>query len=247
MWGVDFKGWFSLGDGSRFDPLTISDLDSRYIVCCKGVRGCSHTLVYPAFKRVFKCYGLPETIRVDNGPPFASMGIGGLSRLSVWWILNGIRVEFIRPGHPEENGRHERMHRTLKAEAVNPASRSFLGQQRKLDRWRKVFNEQRPHEGIGMQRPVQKYQRSARRYSGKTKQPLYAEEMKVYRLSEGGFLDWCGQRYYVGEALSQVHVGLKAMGKGLYEIYFANYKIGSLGGTGSGMLRPMASTCRKRK
>src|SRR4030065_735482 len=154
VWAVDYKGWFRTGDGKRCEPLTISDLYSRYVLEVKGLADQSYEGARGAVGGGFEEYGLPEIIRRDNGGPFSSEGAGGLSRLSVWWGLLGIKPEFIAKGHPEQNGVHERMHLTLKKEATIPASKDLRGQQRRFDIWREEFNENRQHEALKMKVPA---------------------------------------------------------------------------------------------
>jgi len=148
VWATDFKGWFDLGNGMRCDPLTITDQYSRYIIRLEAVRQATQRHTQAGFVRAFRAYGLPEIIRVDNGSPFASCGPGGLSKLSVWWLSLGIDVEFTRPGKPQDNGCHERMHRTMKAECCEPASANRAAQQRRFERWRVEFNRKRSLRGI---------------------------------------------------------------------------------------------------
>tara|TARA_Y100000031_G_scaffold135300_1_gene158513 strand:- start:60 stop:935 length:876 start_codon:yes stop_codon:yes gene_type:complete len=144
-WCADFKGWFRTGDGVRSNPLTISDFASRYLIACTGLRRPNYEQARPVFELVFREFGLPHAMRTDNGPPFSSASLGGLTKLSAWWIKLGILPERIRPGHPEENGRHERMHRTLKEAVASPPRASFRAQQRAFDRFIEDYNEVRPH------------------------------------------------------------------------------------------------------
>jgi len=244
VWTVDFKGWFRTLDGARCDPLTVMDLHSRYLLCAKLLPGQTVRATKPAFTALFKRNGLPRVIRVDNGSPFASMGIGRLSELSVWWTHLGIRVEFIKPASPQENGAHERMHGTMKAEAVKPPSTNPVAQQQRLDRWRKEYNEERPHEGIGMQRPVQRYQASPRRFSGSIKPLRYPRPFKTLNVSVSGFVSWKGNAYFIGDALSKSRLGLKPLDSGIHEVYFAQRLIGELHESAPGRLRPPASADR---
>ena len=155
VWCVDLKGWFLTGDGRRCDPLTMSDAYSRYLLCCQALgRSTGWLTVQPLFEAVFREYGLPVAIRNDNGPPFASVGLGGLSRLSVWWLRLGIALERIAPGHPEQNGRHERIHRTLKETVLQPPQQDLRRQQEAFDAFRKDYNEERPHGAIGQKTPI---------------------------------------------------------------------------------------------
>ena len=240
VWTVDFKGWFRTLDGARCDPLTVMDLHSRYLLCAKLLRGQTQRSTKPAFKALFKRYGLPKVIRVDNGSPFASVGIGRLSELSVWWTHLGIRVEFIKPASPQENGAHERMHGTLKAEVTKPPSANRAAQQQRLDRWRKEYNEDRPHEGIEMQRPAQRYQKSPRRFCGKIKPLRYSRPMKPIQVSSSGFIYREGAACFIGEALSGSRLGLKALDNGIHEVYFADRLLGELHDATPDRLRPLS-------
>jgi len=240
VWAVDFKGWFLLGNRLRCDPLTVSDLHSRYLICCKALNGQTQALTRRAFKAVFKCYGLPEIIRVDNGTPFASMGAGRLSRLSVWWLTLGIEVEFTRPGHPQDNGSHERMHKTLKQEATQPPSVNQRSQQRRFERWKKIFNEQRPHEHIGMNRPAQLYHPSERRYDQSDKTVGYPEGMEVKKVHPGGHIHFEGNIYFIGEAFVGLKVGLKLHDNAEPEVFFANVRLGKLIANSKDPFRPSA-------
>jgi len=240
VWTVDFKGWFRTQDGSRCDPLTVMDLHSRYLLCAKLLLGQTQKSTKPAFEALFKRYGLPKVIRVDNGSPFASQGIGRLSALSVWWTHLGIRVEFIKPASPQENGAHERMHGTMKAEVTKPPSANESAQQQRINRWRKEYNEDRPHEGIGMQRPSQKYQKSPRRFSGKINPLRYPRPLKPMQVSSSGFIYMEGASCFIGEALSGSRLGLKALDSGIHEVYFADRLLGELHDSTPDRLRPLS-------
>ena len=246
VWGVDFKGWFRTGDGQRCDPLTISDLYSRYVLCCRVAAEQSYAAVRPLFEAVFKAYGLPAVIRVDNGSPFASTGAGGLSRLSVWWVGLGIRTEFITPGHPEENGVHERMHRTLKAETTKPPAGSRAGQQARFDEWRQEFNTERPHEALGQEVPAKRYQRSGRRYRA-AMEPEYPGGYKVRRVRSNGQIKWGGGKRYVSEAMVGRLVGLCWAEPGRWEVWFGKYLLGDLYENEPGGLRPSVSVHQARQ
>ena len=233
MWAVDYKGWFRTRDGERCEPLTVSDLYSRYVLGIKALKDQSYERAKKVFEGLFKKYGLPEIIRSDCGSPFASSGAGGLSRLSVWWIQLGIRHELIAPGHPEQNGIHERMHLTMKAEACQPPSASREGQQRRFDRWRKEFNEERPHEALGMQTPSQRYVQSSRRYSGKIQQPVYPGWYSERRVRGNGEIKWHGKMCFIGEALKGALVGLEQVEKGRSRVYFDKIVLGELDDVGT--------------
>src|SRR5579864_8095662 len=163
VWCADFKGWFRTGDGERIDPLTISDAYSRYLLRSQGVEKTDTARVQAIFEAAFREYGLPEAIRTDNGAPFASRALAGLSRLAVWWMKLGIVPERIEAGHPEQNGRHERMHRTLKQEVAMPPAGNRREQQRALDKFREEYNQVRPHEALAMQTPAAVYTLSPRK------------------------------------------------------------------------------------
>jgi len=231
VWAVDYKGWFRTRDGVRCEPLTISDIYSRYVLEAKALGDQSYEEARGVFERVFEEYGLPEVIRSDNGKPFASRGAGGLSKLSVWWVLLGIKPEFIAKGHPEQNGVHERMHLTLKNESTVPASRNLIEQQRRFDIWREEFNKKRPHEALEMRVPAQRYRRSTRVYQGginKKTQIKYPEGYKVRRVRRSGEIRWKGKMRFVGAALKGVMVGIKQVEEGHNQVYFDYILLGDL-------------------
>lgn len=239
--GVDYKGWFMLGEGERCDPLTVSDLHSRYLMKATAMPDMTVRWTQREFRSVFKRYGLPEIIRVDNGAPFASMGPAGLSRLSVWWIGLGIEVQFSRPGCPQDNGCHERMHRTMKAECCRPASANRQAQQQRFDRWRRVCNEERPHEALGMRTPGQVYQPSARRLDERIKPALYDAGVETKRVNKAGFISLNGNNCFVGESLIGVDVAIEQSPEsGLLGVRYANVKLGWLERTPNARLRPPA-------
>lgn len=238
VWTVDFKGWFKTQDGIRCDPLTVMDLHSRYLLCSRLLNAQTQRSTKPAFATLFKRYGLPRVIRVDNGSPFASMGIGRLSVLSVWWTHLGIRVEFIKPASPQENGAHERMHETMKAEATKP-SKNKSAQQQRMNRWRKEYNNDRPHESIGMQRPSQRYHKSPRRFHGKIKPLRYPRPLKTLQVNSSGSISWKSKAIFIGEALSGSYLGLKALDNGIHEVYFADRLLGELHESTPDRLRPL--------
>lgn len=238
VWAVDYKGWFRTGDAQRIDPLTVSDLYSRYLLEVKALPNQSHENAREVFDQLFRHYGLPEIIRSDNGTPFASTGACGLSRLGVWWILLGIKRELIAPGHPEQNGIHERMHLTLKQEACHPAAANRTAQQRRFNRWRKEFNEKRPHEALGMKKPAQLYRRSDVPYSKTTAEPSYPTGYLVRRVRTSGEIKWCGRKRFIGEALKGVRLGLKRIDANRSQVYFGSILLGDLYGADTGGLRP---------
>ena len=228
VWAADFKGWFRTLDGKRCDPLTVSDLASRYLLCAEILSSQSVAQTQKAFRRLFARSGLPEVMRVDNGGPFGSRGAGGLSRLSVWWMRLGIKVEFIAPGHPEQNGSHERMHRTLKEQTTRPPARSVRKQQVRFDQWRRHFNLHRPHEALAQQVPARCYEACSRRYPSELQEVQYPSGWLMRRVRSNGQIKWAGRLYFIGEALVGQLVGLKRVGSGRHEIYFMERLLGSL-------------------
>ena len=248
VWAVDFKGWFVLGDESRCDPLTVSDLYSRFLLQIKALPGQTMGPTRRSFGDLFRVKGLPAIIRVDNGSPFASVGPGGLSRLSVWWIGLGISVEFTRPGCPQDNGCHERMHRTMKRECCVPASANLEAQQQRFDRWRKEFNEERPHEAIGQEFPATLHQASNRRLKEAIKTRLYEPGDETRDVSDSGHISLNGKACYVGEAFAGVSVAVERNeASGLTLVRYANVKLGYLEATPNARLRPPAYAERWEK
>lgn len=236
VWTVDFKGWFRTQDGQRVEPLTVRDLFSRYLLSVRLFKNQSWRPVRRVFLRLFRQQGYPQVIRMDNGSPFGTTGPGGLSRLSAWWTTLGIRVEFIAPGHPEQNGAHEQMHRVLKAETTRPASIHLRAQQRRTDRWVKIYNRIRPHEGLGQQPPGQIYRpKLSQERSGLLS---YSSDWAVRRVRSNGQIKWRGRKRFVGEAFIGYSVGVKRVGKGEYLLYFADLLIGQLLESDPGGIRP---------
>ena len=246
--GVDFKGWFLTGDGERFAPLTVTDLYSRYLMRADGLPQATTKWTLKSFRALFRREGVPEIIRVDNGAPFASTGPGGLSRLSVWWIGLGIEVQYSRPGCPQDNGSHERMHRTMKAECCKPPSPNRKAQQQRMDRWKSEFNNERPHESIGMRRPAELYQPSVRRLNERIKPDLYELGTETCLVSESGHIALDKKCYYVGESFGGVRVAVKReeMSPEIH-VRYANVKLGTIDASPSARLRPSAYAGRWEK
>jgi len=207
VWCADFKGWIRTGDGTRCDPLTISDACTRMLLCCQIVVP-DYAHVRPVFERVFKEYGLPLAIRTDNGPPFASVGAGGLSPLSVWWVKLGIMPERINPGHPEENGRHERFHRTLKQDAMKPPAADPQAQQERCDDFSSIYNNLRPHQALGQVPPATLYKPSPRPYPDRLGNIEYPPMTMVRRVRSNGQIKWRGGLVYISQALIGELVGI---------------------------------------
>lgn len=228
VWTVDFKGWFTLGNGQRCDPLTVCDLFSHFYLACRARPNQQFAGTLRAFRKIMRRHGLPEIIRVDNGTPFASLALGRLSALSAWWINQGIIVEFIRPASPQQNGSHERSHRDLKAEATQPPSPTMAAQQRRFDRWQYLRNHVRPHEALGMLCPAQIYRRSPRRLRDNDTAVRYPKDWLVRRVSATGQLWHDGHHYHLGEVYAHCRLGLVQNPTGRTELHFANVHLGYL-------------------
>jgi putative transposase len=226
IWSADFKGDFQLGNGRRCYPLTVSDNFARYLLACRGLERPSYEAVKPWFERAFDQYGLPQAIRTDNGAPFASLAVGGVSQLSKWWIQLGIRHERIRPGKPAQNGRHERMHRTLK-EAM-PIEPTHKLQQRQFDLFIEQYNWQRSHEALERQTPGSVYRRSPRIYTGRIPPVEYAEGIQVRHVRHNGEIKWRGELIYVSEVLTKEPVGLKRIAEEQWEVRYSFHLLGLL-------------------
>jgi transposase InsO family protein len=227
VWCADFKGHFKTRDSSRCNPLTITDHYSRYLLCCRHLNRMSYKLVKPQFERVFREYGLPLVIRTDNGTPFSSQAICGLSRLSVWWIKLGIHPERIEPGKPEQNGRHERMHRTLKQETASPPSDNLRSQQKRFDKFIDEYNEHRPHEAIEMQTPASIYKSSPREFPSRLPQPHYPDRMKICKVYVHGDILYKG-RLFLSESLRDEYVGVEEVDEDKSVVWFYDYKLGTI-------------------
>lgn len=221
VWTTDFKGEFRLGSGRLCYPLTILDAHSRYLLDCRALPSTAIAGTRAAFERVFAEYGLPEVIRTDNGVPFSSpRAVAGLSRLAVWWIRLGIQLERTRRRHPEDNGAHERMHRTLKAEATRPTRRSAELQQRAFNQFRRVYNEERPHEALDMQPPADLYRPAEKPMPKRLKPMSYPEAYQTRRVNRHGQVRWRRAHHFVSETLRGETVGLEFNDTGTWNVYF---------------------------
>jgi putative transposase len=227
-WCIDFKGWFCTKDGRRCDPLTISDAYSRYLLRCQVVRRANTQHVRPLLETTFREYGLPHALRSDNGPPFASRGVAGLSRLSVWCIRLGIKPERITPGRPAENGRHERMHGTLKREACQPAQANRRAQQQRFDAFRRTYNEERPHEAIANATPGMIYRPSPRSYPNRLPEMVYPDRWQLRKVRPNGEIKWHGEPVFIGEALAGEVIGLEENDQGCFLLHFGPVLLGTL-------------------
>lgn len=223
-WACDYKGWFRTGNGERVDPLTVSDGASRYLL---EVRIAPVTIAgaKPVFERLFREHGLPEAMRCDNGSPFGSTAAGGLTRLSAWWLRLGIEPRFITPASPQENGRHERMHRTLKAETSRPPAADAADQQKRFDAFRDHYNRLRPHEALGQTPPADHYRRSERSLPERMEDPWYDADHQVRRVRHDGLIKWRGQAVFISEALCRQLVGVAQLETGDAIVRFCNLDI----------------------
>lgn len=237
VWTADFKGEFRLGCGRLCYPLTIVDAHTRYLLACQALPSTGTLGTRATFERVFRAFGLPEVIRTDNGAPFSSRALGGLSQLAVWWLRLGIRLERTRPRHPQDNGAHERMHRTLKAEATRPARVTPQLQQRAFETFRQIYNEERPHEALGQRPPARSYARSERRMPRRLVDYQYPEGFLLRRISQHGQIKWHRKQYFVSETLRRQTVGLQLNEVGSWDLYFGPVHLAELDDV-QGVLKP---------
>jgi transposase InsO family protein len=227
-WSIDYKGQFRMGDNRLCYPLTITDNYSRYLLTCRGLHHPRYETTRPWLERAFREYGLPLAIKSDNGAPFASTGLSGLSRLSVWLIRLQVIPERIELAHPEQNGRHERMHRSLKAAVCQPPKNCLSRQQRAFDHFKTEFNEERPHEALNMETPSSLYTPSHRQFPAKLPPVDYDSWMAVRRVLPSGGIKWKNNYYYVSQALAGEPVGLKQITDTTCELWFSSYLLGIL-------------------
>lgn len=226
VWSADFKGQFYTKNDRVCYPLTISDNYSRYLLKCVGLPGPRHQETRAVFVSAFREYGLPDAIRIDNGTPFAGRCVGGLSRLMIWWIQLGIIPERIEKGSPQQNGRHERMHRTLKAEALDPIAINMKEQQKQFDLFRIDYNNHRPHEALNQQPPVKYYNNSNKPYVEKPVKPDYDYSYIIRSVRSSGDIKLRGKMYFITELLAGQPIGLKEVDDGLMSIYYGFYPLG---------------------
>lgn len=234
LWCADFKGQFQLGNGRYCYPLTITDAYSRYLIACVALEGTAGGPAQVVFEEAFRRHGLPMAIRTDNGSPFASTGLGGLTALSAWWLRLGVEPERIEPGHPEQNGQHERMHRTLKAETTRPAGRTMLQQQERFDAFVAEFNEERPHEALGQATPGSLYESSDRSLERALELGAYPHHDYVLPVSSSGSV-WVRNRIlpkqrcvYLAQHLAGYEVGLREEPDGRWLVTFMDLDLGHL-------------------
>lgn len=228
VWCADFKGQFKTRDGLYCYPLTISDGFSRYLLACQGLLTTACADAKPVFTRVFREFGLPERIRTDNGVPFATVSLARLSSLSAWWVRLGILPELIEPGKPQQNGRHERMHRTLKAETTRPPAANRRAQQHKFNSFQEEYNWLRPHEALDLETPASVYQPSVRPYPEKLPKLEYPSHFETRYVSDNGGIRWNSDWVNVSICCAGEYVGLEEIDNGIWNVYFGPVKLGRL-------------------
>jgi len=226
VWTADYKGEFRMGDGRYCYPLTVADGASRFLLGCRGLLHPTLEATRPEFARLFRRYGLPERIRSDNGTPFASNALGRLSTLSVWWVQLGIWPDLIEPAHPEQNGRHERMHKTLKAETTRPPRADLGAQQRRFNGFRRRYNAERPHEGLHDATPASCYEPSPRSYSTALAPIAYPGHFERRRVSRNGGIRWVNRWVNVSHLLAELDVGFEAIDDRLWDVFFGPVWLG---------------------
>lgn len=226
-WAYDFKGWFRTTDGTRCDPLTVTDTASRYLLEVR-ITPPTHDGVRQVMERLFRDVGLPDAIRSDNGVPFGSIGAGGLSRLSVWLLKLGVEPRYIPPASPQDNGRHERMHRTLKAETSKPAAVTWQQQQVRFNQFRTHYNEERPHEALGQMPPATHWRPSERAMPERIEAPWYDADHEVRKVRSTGEIKWRGKLVFIGEALAREPVGIAEIDNGIHVVRFCGRDLGTI-------------------
>ena len=228
IWSADLKGQFKTRDGVYCYPLTVQDGFSRYLLACQGLAGTTHDGSKPVFRRLFQEFGLPDRIRTDNGVPFASLALGRLSRLSIWWIKLGVLPDLIEPASPQQNGRHERMHRDLKADATIPPAGNRSAQQRRFNAFRAEFNEIRPHEALQQKPPASVYQPSTRPFPNTLTQPEYPPHFEIRKVSGNGGIRWSCKRVNVSHLLGGDYIGLEEIAHDIWNVFFGPVHLGWL-------------------
>lgn len=238
VWCMDFKGWFLTGDGRRCEPFTLSDAHSRYLLRCQALGRNDTDHVWPVLEAALREFGLPRALRSDNGPPFASRGAGGLSRLAVKVIKAGITPERIEPGKPQHNGRLERLHLTLLQDTASPPARSLRQQLQRFAAFQRLYNEERPHQALANRTPAEHYAASPRRFDGVLREPGYSAEHDVRRVRHNGEIRWQGRTIYVNEALVGEPVGLREQADGSFTVAYGPIVLGVIDHGGSRLRTP---------
>jgi transposase InsO family protein len=226
VWCADYKGYFRTGDGTRIDPLTITDAASRYLLRCQTVERTDFAHARAVFEAAFREFGMPRVIHTDNGVPFASVAPGGMSRLSIWFVKLGILPERSRPGSPQDNGRHERMHRTLKQATAAPPQPTARLQQKAFDAFCCEFNRHRPHQALGDLTPAACYQPSSRQYPRRVPEMHYPDDLETRRVSQQGSIRWKGQRTFISEVFRYEPLGLKPLDERWLQVFFGPVPLG---------------------
>jgi len=245
-WAIDFKGWFLTGDGFKCEPLTITDCYSRFLISCKHLNRHSVEYVWPILDEAFREYGLPTRMRSDNGPPFGCTGVGRITRLSVNLIKAGVIPEWIAPGRPEQNGRHERFHLTLKQNTANPPKKSLALQTEAMNEFWEEYNFERPHEALEMKTPASVYSKSSRVWNGILKSPDYDSNMEVRKVGQSGCIWYKQQEYYIGGVLEGEYIGMKSSNDEGLEVYYGPVYLGKVI-VNKGFEKPKLQTRRRRR
>jgi len=226
VWAMDYKGDFKVGDGTRCYPLTVTDAYSRMALCCRGLPSTERIPTKKWLERMFSEWGLPDRMRSDNGTPFGTKLLGPISQLSVWLIKLGVRPEYITPGRPDQNGRHERFHRTLKQETCIPPGPTMAAQQRRFDRFLDEYNNDRPHEALGQKTPASVHRPSPRQMPDRVDEPTYPGHYDVRKVTTRGQISWNGTMSFLAETLAGESVGVVEVDDGCHEIYFSSFLVG---------------------
>jgi putative transposase len=242
VWCIDFKGWFLTGDGTRCEPLTLSDAHSRYLLRCQAMARLDTEHVWPVLDAAFREFGLPHRLRSDNGAPFASPGAGGLSRLSVKVIKAGVVPERIAPGKPQQNGRLERLHLTLRQDTASPPARNLREQLERLRSFQRLYNEERPHQALGNDTPAEHYAVSPRRFDGVLREPNYSADHEVRYVRHNGEIRWRGDTIYISEALVGEPVGLLENEDGGCNVFYGPIVLGVIAHDGDRLRKPKRRT-----
>ena len=243
VWCIDFKGWFVTGDGTVCEPLTLSDAHSRYLLRCQAVPTTDTDQVWPILEAAFREFGLPRRLRSDNGPPFASTGVGGLSRFAVKVIKAGVVPERIVPGKPQQNGRLERLHLTLLRDTAEPPAQTLRQQIERLRRFQKLYNEERPHAALDNDTPAEHYTISPRRFDGVLREPVYGSDHAVRRVRHNGEIRWQGRTVYVSAALTGEPVGLLENEGGSFTASYGPVVLGVIAQGDSRLRKPKPAAC----
>lgn len=238
VWCIDFKGWFRTGDGARCEPLTLSDAHSRYLLRCQAVARADTAHVWPILDAALREYGLPVALRSDNGPPFASTGAGGLSRLAVLAIKAGVRPERIAPAKPQQNGRHERLHLTLKQETASPPAANLRRQIERFRAFQRLYNFERPHAALDHDTPADRYRPAVRAWDGVLREPPCPDDAERRRVRRSGEIKWKGNAIYINQALAGEAVALIEQDDGLWQVRYGPIELGGIDHRGQRLQRP---------